>query len=133
TGAEARDDGHLLRILVAEDATDNLLLIRAFLKDEPCRIDSAGNGRIALEKALTGSYDLILMDLDMPEMDGYTAMRKIRNSENSNEMPAVPIVALTAHNDADAVSKSTEAGCTAHVTKPIHKAAFLKTIRQYAA
>jgi CheY-like chemotaxis protein len=132
TAAEARNGERPLRILVAEDATDNLLLIRAFLKDEPWKIDSASNGRIALEKALTASYDLILMDLDMPEMDGYTAARKIRSSECSNQMPAVPIVALTAHNEADAVLRSIEAGCTAHVTKPIHKASFLKTVRQYA-
>jgi CheY-like chemotaxis protein len=129
---EARNGERPLRILVAEDATDNLLLIRAFLRDEPWKIDSASNGRIALEKALTAPYDLILMDLDMPEMDGYTATRKIRSSECSNEMPAVPIVALTAHNEADAVLRSIESGCTAHVTKPIHKASFLKTVRQYA-
>jgi hypothetical protein len=132
TATEARSGERPLRILVAEDATDNLLLIRAFLKDEPWKIDSASNGRIALEKALTASYDLILMDLDMPEMDGYTSARKIRSSECSNQMPAVPIVALTAHNEADAVLRSIEAGCTAHVTKPIHKASFLKTVRQYA-
>ncbi len=124
--------GRPLRILVAEDATDNLLLIRAFLKDEPWRIDSASNGWIALEKALTASYDLILMDLDMPEMDGYTATRRIRISECMNEMPAVPIVALTAHNEAEAALKSIEAGCTGHVTKPIHKAALVRMIRQYA-
>ncbi len=132
-GTDRRLRGFPLRVLVAEDATDNLLLIRAFLKDYPWRIDSAANGRIALEKAMTASYDLILMDLDMPEMDGYAATRKIRIAECSNEMPAVPIVALTAHNDAEAALKSIEAGCTAHVTKPIHKAALIKTIQRYTA
>ena len=96
-------------------------------------IDSAANGRVAMQKAATASYDLILMDLDMPEMDGYTATRRIRTSECHNELPAVPIVALTAHNHANASMKSMEAGCNAHVTKPFTKATLLDTIRRFAA
>lgn len=121
-----------LKILVAEDTVDNLLLIRAFLKDEPWEIDSAENGRIAVEKALAASYNLILMDIDMPEMDGHTATRQIRVAECRNETLSVPIVALTAHNEAEAAFQSIEAGCTAHVTKPIRKAALIETIRHYA-
>jgi CheY-like chemotaxis protein len=122
-----------LKILVAEDTVDNLLLIRAFLKDESWEIDSADNGRIAVEKASATRYDLILMDIDMPEMDGHTATRKIRVLECANETPAVPIVALTAHHEAEAAFQSAEAGCTAHVTKPIRKAVLLETVRRYAA
>jgi CheY-like chemotaxis protein len=65
-------------------------------------------------------------------MNGYIATRQIRISECLNKMPAVPIVALTAHNEAEAASKSIEAGCTAHVTKPIRKAALMETIQRYA-
>jgi hypothetical protein len=130
---ELRTDRRPLKILVADDSADTLLLIRAYLKDAPWGIESAANGRKALEMAVSKSYDLILMDLDMPEMDGYIATRQIRIAECLKEKPAVPIVALTAHNEAEAASKSMEAGCTAHVTKPIRKAALLDTIQRYAS
>jgi CheY-like chemotaxis protein len=131
-GAKARTDVHQLRMLVADDSADSLRLIRAFLKEAPWRIDSAENGRTAVEMAVSKSYDLILMDLDMPELNGYLAARQIRISECLHEKPAVPIVALTAHNEAEAASKSIQAGCTAHVTKPIRKAALIETIQRYA-
>jgi CheY-like chemotaxis protein len=121
-----------LKILVADDSADTILLIRALLKEVPWGIEEADNGRRALELAVSRPYDLILMDLDMPEMNGYTATRQIRISECLKEMPPVPIVALTAHTEAEAASKSIEAGCTAHVTKPIRKAALIETIQRYA-
>jgi CheY-like chemotaxis protein len=128
--ADARTDRRPLKILVADDSADTLLLIRAFLKDVPWGIESADNGRTALEMAVSKSYDLILMDLNMPEMNGY--MAQIRISECLHRMPAVPIVALTANNEAEAASKSIEAGCTAYVTKPIGKADLMETIQRYA-
>jgi CheY-like chemotaxis protein len=131
-GVEAYSDERPLKILVADDSLDTLMVIRAFLKDAPWGIDSADNGRIAVEMATSKSYDLILMDLDMPEMNGYIATREIRISECLKETPAVPIVALTAHSEAEAASKSIEAGCTAHVTKPIRKTALIETIQRYA-
>jgi CheY-like chemotaxis protein len=129
---ETRTDRRPLKILVADDSVDTLRVIRAFLKDAPWGIETADNGRIALEMAVNNSYDLILMDLDMPEMNGFIATREIRLSERLHELPAVPIVALTAHNEAEAASRSIEAGCTAHATKPIHKTALIETIQRYA-
>jgi CheY-like chemotaxis protein len=108
------------------------MVIRAYLKDAPWGIESAENGKAALDMAVSKAYDLILMDLDMPEMDGYAATRQIRISECLRGVPAVPIVALTAHNEAEAASQSIQAGCTAHVTKPIRKAALIDTIQRYA-
>jgi CheY-like chemotaxis protein len=131
-GLEVRTDRRPLKILVADDSADTLLLVRAFLKDAPWGIEAADNGRTALEMAVSRSYDLILMDLDMPEMNGYIATRQIRIAECLNEESPVPIVALTAHNEAEAALKSIEAGCTAHVTKPIRKAALMETIQRYA-
>jgi CheY-like chemotaxis protein len=121
-----------LKILVADDSTDSLRLIRAFLKDVPWRIESANNGRTAVDMAVSKSYDLILMDIDMPEMDGYFATRQIRISECLNETPAVPIVALTAHNEAEVTAKSIQAGCTTHIAKPIRRAVLIETIQRYA-
>jgi len=132
SATEPRVQARPLKILLAEDCADNVRLIQAFIKDEPWSVDTAANGRIALERAAASIYDLILMDLDMPEMDGYAAARRIRISECRGETPIVPIVALSAHNEAEAALKSLEAGCTAHVTKPIGKNALIRTIRQYA-
>jgi CheY-like chemotaxis protein len=131
-GAKVRTDLRPLRILVAEDSVDTLRLIRTFLKEAPWGVESADNGRAAVEMAVGKSYDLILMDLEMPEMNGYIAARQIRISECLNEAPAVPIVALTAHSEAEAAWKSIQAGCTAHVAKPIRKAALLEIIQRYA-
>lgn len=125
-------DSRPLRILMAEDALNNQLLVQAFLRDEPWAIDTAVNGRIAVEKAAAKSYNLILMDLDMPEMDGYAATRQIRIDECLSQVSAVPIVALTAHNETQAVVKCFEAGCIAHVTKPFTKANLIETIQHYA-
>jgi CheY-like chemotaxis protein len=131
-GAKIRTDLRPLRILVVDDSVDSLRLIRTFLNETPWGVESAENGRTAVEMAVAKSYDLILMDLDMPKMSGYVAARQIRISECLNETPAVPIVALTAHNEAEAASKSIQAGCTAHVAKPIRKAALVETIQRYA-
>ena len=131
-GTEVRVGQRKLKILVADDSADTLRLIRAFLKDVPWRIESANNGRTAVEMAVSTSYDLILMDIDMPELDGYFATRQIRISECLNETPAVPIVALTAHNEAEATAKSIQAGCTTHIAKPIRRALLIETIQRYA-
>ncbi|MEI9814248.1 MAG: response regulator [Acidobacteriota bacterium] len=131
-GVEVRTDRRPLRLLVADDSADTLVLIRALLKDVPWGIESANNGRQALELAVSREYDLVLMDLDMPEMSGYVATRQIRISECLREVPPVPIVALTAYSEAEAILKSIEAGCTAHVSKPIRKAALMEVIQRYA-
>jgi CheY-like chemotaxis protein len=130
--AQGHNGNGALKILVADDSKDTLLLIRAYLKDVPWEIESAEDGRIASEMAISKVYNLILMDLDMPEMDGYAATRQIRSSECLRQISAVPIVALTAHSEAEAALKSIEAGCTAHVTKPIRRAALIEIIRRYA-
>jgi CheY-like chemotaxis protein len=127
-----RTDPRPLKILLAEDSVHNQMLIRTFVKDEPWEIETAANGRIAVEKAAVEFYNLILMDLDMPEMDGYNATRQIRTAECAGQVLGVPIVALTAHSETEAFVKSFEAGCTAHVTKPLSKAGLIETIRRYA-
>ncbi|MCK4235752.1 MAG: response regulator [Candidatus Krumholzibacteria bacterium] len=70
-----------MHILLVEDSEDNRLLIQAFIKKPPATIDTAENGAIAVDKFKNGKYDLVLMDMQMPVMDGYTATRKIREWE----------------------------------------------------
>ncbi len=118
-----------LRILLAEDSPDNCNLIRAYLRNHPYTLDPAENGQVALTKFMRGCYDLVLMDVNMPVMDGYTAVRKIRQWEYQQGRTSTPIAALTASATEEDVRRSAEAGCTTHVSKPIKKARLLDTIR----
>jgi CheY-like chemotaxis protein len=122
------EDQRALRILLAEDSEDNRLLIQSYLKKTPYQIDIAENGEIAVEKFISEKYDLVLMDMQMPVMDGYTATKAIRKWERENEVKATPIIALTAYALKEDKQKSLEAGCTAHLIKPIKKQTLIETI-----
>ena len=119
------------RILIAEDSEDNLLLTKAYLKDGRFEVDVAVNGKIAVEKVISGHPHLVLMDMQMPVMDGLEATRAIRQWEAKTHAHPIPILALTAHATRDGVAKSLEAGCTGHLTKPIKKAALLDAISRH--
>jgi signal transduction histidine kinase/CheY-like chemotaxis protein/HPt (histidine-containing phosphotransfer) domain-containing protein len=121
-----------LRVLLADDSEDNRFLIQSYLKGTDCSIDIAEHGGVAVEKFRPGSFDLILMDVEMPEMDGYTATRLIRQREQALGACATPILALTAHAFQEAVNRSLEAGFTAHLTKPIRRSTLLDALRKYA-
>jgi CheY-like chemotaxis protein len=126
-----REGARGLRILLAEDSLDNALLIQAYLKPGGCRVDLARDGNIALQMCISGTYDVVLMDVQMPVMDGYTATRRIRQWEGEHRARPVPILALTAHALPEEVQKSLDAGCTAHLTKPIRKATLLHAIEEH--
>mgnify|MGYP003700359033 CR=1 FL=1 len=117
-------------LLLVEDNPDNRLLIKAYLKREPYDIDEAENGAEALTLFREHAYDLVLMDVQMPVMDGHTATREIRAWEAAQGRTAVPIVALTAHAIKEDTEKSLAAGCTAHLTKPIKKQTLLNAISE---
>ncbi|MEP7207084.1 MAG: PAS domain S-box protein [Casimicrobiaceae bacterium] len=121
-----------LRILLVEDSQDNVLLIQSYLKSSGYGADVACNGAVALEKFISGTYDIVLMDVQMPIMDGYSATRKIRQWEAEHHAPPIPILALTAHALPEEVRKSLDAGCTAHLTKPVRKATLIGAIEQHA-
>jgi two-component system sensor histidine kinase/response regulator len=124
-----------LHILLVEDSEENRLLIQNYLKKTTHRVDIAENGEIAVNKFKSGSYDLVLMDMQMPVMDGYTATRKIRMWEREmggESRKHTPIVALTAFALQEEAKKSLEAGCDAHLTKPIKRATLLKVLSEYS-
>jgi PAS domain S-box-containing protein len=120
-----------LRILLAEDSPDNRLLIEAYIKNLPYELEEAENGEQAVSKFVErgGGYDLVLMDVQMPVMDGYTAVRKMREWESARNHPPIPIVALTASVLEEDIRRSLEAGCTTHLSKPVKKARLLAVIR----
>jgi len=120
---------HGLRILLAEDSPDNQVLIHAYLKQTTYRLDVADNGVLAFDKFKTGQYDLILMDMQMPVMNGYDATKAIRDWEREHDLPRVQIIALTALALKAEGIKILDAGCDAHVTKPIKKQTFLALLQ----
>jgi CheY-like chemotaxis protein len=87
---------------------------------------------VALERFQTERYDLVLMDMHMPVMDGYTAAAHMRQWEGQHGREPVPIVALTAFGMKHEEQRSLRAGCTAHLVKPIRKATLLAAIDKYA-
>jgi two-component system sensor histidine kinase/response regulator len=119
-----------LKVLLVDDSRDNLLLVHAYFKKLPYAIDDAENGAVALEKFETGTYDVVLMDIEMPVMDGYTATRAIRAIESESGRPRVPIIALTASVLVEALKQARDAGCDAHVAKPVKKAVLLAAIQK---
>lgn len=101
-----------LRILIADDSKINLLLIRGYLKGTGYRLEEAEDGAIAVAKIKAEKYDLVLMDIQMPVMDGLEATRAIRDWEQERGLARTPIVALTASALDEDVRRTLEAGST---------------------
>jgi len=130
-GADADAPPPALRILMAEDSPDNCTITLAYLEDMPYQIDVAETGLIACEMFKTGHYDVVLMDRQMPVMDGLTATRTLRAWEKANGRPPTPIIALTASALKGDRETCLAAGCTAYLTKPIKQDALLQAIRDH--
>ncbi len=111
--AEMRLSG---RIILAEDGEDNQDLLSTHLRDAGAEVVIAENGLVAVELARTGKFDLIFMDMQMPELDGYGATQKIRELGLT-----LPIVALTANAMAEDRARCIAAGCTDYLAKPIER------------
>jgi signal transduction histidine kinase/BarA-like signal transduction histidine kinase len=119
------------RILIAEDFEDNCFLIRAYLKDMPYELTFEGNGKAVISRLARSDFDLILMDVQMPEMDGLTATRAIRALERAQKVRAIPIIAMTANASPQDVERSADAGCDAHLSKPVSRIELLRAIERY--
>ena len=120
-----------LRILIAEDSADNRMLLQAYLKHTQHVLTFAEDGELAVHHFAAKAYDLILMDMQMPGMDGLTATRAIRTIERTEGRKATPIIAITANALTQDVAASRSAGCDAHLSKPISKEKLLSAIEQY--
>ena len=115
------------KILLAEDGKDNQRFISAMLRKAGAEVAIAENGRIAVEMVRDQQFDLILMDMQMPELDGYAATSRLRSQGHEG-----PIVALTAHAMADDRAKCIQAGCTDYLVKPIDRRKLIETVARYA-
>jgi CheY-like chemotaxis protein/HPt (histidine-containing phosphotransfer) domain-containing protein len=121
-----------MRILMAEDSPDNCTIALAYLEDTPYVVTVAENGVLACEMFKAGQYDLVLMDRQMPAMDGLTATRTIRAWEKLHGRPPTPIIALTASALKGDRERCLAAGCTAYLTKPIRQDVLLQAILDHS-
>jgi CheY-like chemotaxis protein len=121
---------HLLgkKVLLVEDKEINRELATELLNEVGINVESAENGKIALEMVEQNAYDLVLMDIQMPEMDGLTATKMIRATGRFSNLP---ILAMTAHAMKGEAEKSIAAGMNEHITKPIDPVFLYKTLFKY--
>jgi CheY-like chemotaxis protein len=113
------------RILVVEDNMDNYELVRFVLERAGYDVFLAVNGRDGVDAARAQRPDMILMDLGMPEMDGWIATEKLKSDEATK---SIPLYALTAHTLPHERKRAIQAGCDGYVSKPIHMKGFLDVI-----
>ena len=120
-----------LSVLLADDSVESCMVIKAFLKNTSHQLTIVGNGKEAFDKYKSGKFDLVLMDIHMPEMDGYTATREIRKWEQNNDLAPIPVLALTANAMKDDIEKTRMAGCNLHLSEPIRKQLLIDLIQQF--
>ena len=118
--------GRPLQILLAEDNATNQVVFAKLLQAFDVEISIAANGRLAVEQASTGTFDIAFMDMRMPEMDGLEATRAIRAL--GGDWSRLPIIALTANAFADDVKDCRDAGMNGFIAKPIRKKTLIETL-----
>ena len=118
-------------VLLAEDNIINQKVTAGLLSAAGHQVSIANNGKEAVDAIQSRYFDIILMDVQMPEMDGYTATAAIRELEKSRHLRRTPIVALTAHAMQGDQERCLDAGMDGYVSKPVQPADLLNAIEQY--
>jgi CheY-like chemotaxis protein len=126
---DTADPAAPLRILFADDHEVNRKVVALILEPLGAHLVEVENGAQAVEAARTSNFDLILMDVQMPVMDGLTATREIRALETSRRAGRTPIISLTANAMPDDIARSLEAGADLHLSKPIRPAALIAAVQ----
>jgi len=110
-------DNSEFKILVVDDEQFNIEVVMGFLEDEGYEFNYTTNGKDALKAVFSNNFDLILLDINMPEMDGLEVCRRIKNDERSKD---IPIIFLSAFNDIDTITKAFSTGGSDYITKPFN-------------
>jgi two-component system cell cycle response regulator DivK len=116
------------RILVIEDQEDNRIILRRLLSNAGYELIEAVNGEDGVALALSMRPDLILMDIQLPVMDGYEATRRIKSSA---ELKSTPVIAVTSYALSGDEAKARAAGCDAYIAKPFSPRQLLAKVREY--
>jgi len=116
------------RILVVEDNEDNLYLIRFILEENGHSVIEARDGSDGMEKAIKEKPDLIMMDIQLPDIDGMETTRRIRASEADGD---IPIIAITSYAMPGDREKALAAGCTSYIEKPINTETVMAEIEKF--
>ncbi|MDP6505961.1 MAG: response regulator, partial [Planctomycetota bacterium] len=119
-----------MKVLIAEDNTVNLVVAENLLKMFGCKVETAANGLLALKALQQTTFDLVFMDCQMPEMDGYNATRRIRDLES--DVRNIPIIAMTAHAMETDRQACLDAGMNDHITKPLTDKDFLRILQKFS-
>lgn len=119
-------------VLLVEDYAANQLIFAAYLKAAGCRLEIANHGREGVEAFLAGDFDVVIMDMQMPVLDGWNATKEIRKLERANGWPPTPIIALTASASNEDRERCREVGCTAFLTKPLGRSELLEALRKHS-
>ena len=120
-----------LRVLLSEDCEDNRFLILSYLRDGEFAVDCAEDGQQCLDLFQSRTYDVVLMDMQLPVLDGYAATRALRRWEEERGAARTPVLALTANAMAEDRDRSLQAGCDDHLSKPIRKRTLLEALARY--
>jgi two-component system, cell cycle response regulator DivK len=115
------------KVLVIEDNEQNLYLVKFILEKHGYEVCEARDGREGIEMAATVKPDLILLDIQLPVMDGYTVARTLRTQPGLDQ---VPIIAVTSYAMTGDREKTMEAGCTGYIEKPINPDTFMQQVEQ---
>lgn len=121
-----------LHVLVVDDFAETLQLVKAYLKDRPYTVDLVNCGEAAIERHRASRYQLILMDMQMPGMDGYAATRAFRETERVQGRNPVPVIAMTADVSDSARTRSVASGCSGFLGKPFTQTMLVQVIQRYA-
>ena len=117
-------------ILLVDDNESNLYLARVILEQAGLQVVTASDGAEALEQARSRQPRLILMDMQMPILDGYETTRRLKADAGTR---AIPVVAVTASAMADDIERTRAAGCVGHISKPIDAEHFAKQVMGFVA
>ena len=120
-----------LRILIVDDNEVNLQILKAMLRHYDCSVTFARDGLEAVREYSSATYDVILMDLQMPNMNGYEATRQIRILERAFSRPRTLVAAVSASCFSEDVTRARRAGCDDHIAKPVHRGELIKAFSRY--
>ncbi|KAL4436251.1 hypothetical protein ABPG74_015842 [Tetrahymena malaccensis] len=122
---------HFQKLLIVDDTIFNIIALKIWLKNFQIQIDTANDGREAFQKYQKTQYDLILMDIQMPIMDGYQSTKLIRQYESQNNLPRSLILIVSAFTSQDDVNKCINIGADDHISKPIERPIFCQILKKH--